>query len=88
MSACVDPPCVCLASLDQVKTARHVEEDAAGENVAIQLPLPEQEEADDDLFTASSFHAPDALLFSRGGAADDRDSALDHPRQEAALVES
>ena len=47
MSACVDPPCVCLASLDQVKTARHVEEDAAGENVAIQLPLPEQEEADE-----------------------------------------
>ena len=88
MSACVDPPCVCLASLDQVKTARHVEEDAAGENVAIQLPLPEQEEADDDLFTASSFPPPAALLWSRGGAAEDRDSALDHPRKEAALVES
>lgn len=88
MSNCVAPPPVCFANLDQLKAARHVEEDAASENVAIQLPLPEQEEADDDLFTASSFHAPDALLFSRGGAADDRDSALNHPRQEAALVES
>lgn len=87
MSNCVAPP-VCFANLDQLKAARHVEEDAAGEDVAIQLPLPEQEEADDDLFTASSFHAPDALLPSRGGAAEDRDSALDHPRKEAALVES